>query len=219
MSRIFNKDESCIPDAIRRDWEMLFIDFSILKIRWQNYRELFAEEEIFNLLHDVAPHFFQYCEDIFRDDLMSQICRLNDEPGGKGKRRATLKRLFKISVVEKMCDDDSLIRLKKLMDDAARKAEPFRQHRNKRISHSDLKYRQESFCGSTSLPGVSRKQIGDAIKSIHRFLNFYPETFDRTTWSDEIIQPHAGSAQLINYLLRAQAARSSTHDDNSGEKN
>ena len=77
-------------------YHALWHQMSLLHIRWNSYRELFAASpQTIALLNSAAPAFFFDTERIMWEDVLLHLCRLTDPPqvGRQKKETLTLERL------------------------------------------------------------------------------------------------------------------------------
>ena len=137
--------------------------------RLNEFEHLFGKAEHVELLNFVGGAFFREVQWVLLDDLQLCISRLTDPPkSGKGKN-LTVKRL------PEFCKCDTLRKeVEAHVVEACKAAgKSARQHRNERISHTDLAYA----IGDSELPSIVLKQIrvsldavGAALQTVSREL-------------------------------------------------
>ena len=122
--------------SIKEVFEKLNDDVITLSWKWQILRTLFNTQEKVDLLSETAPSFFQACQITFADDVYLALSRITDSPQTSGQDNLVISRL--INGVDQTQDPNFYKKLKTLIDDALSACTPFRQHRHKRLAHSDL---------------------------------------------------------------------------------
>ncbi|MGU3345806.1 AbiU2 domain-containing protein [Pseudomonas monsensis] len=169
-----------------------------LHLVWEQYTQLFGEgEETVNLLNRTAGLFFKVVQDELWDSVLLGVSKLTD-PAQTGKN----KNLSIRSLPDLIADSVLRGRVLDLCDEALKKAEHARDHRNKRIAHQDQRYFYNR--EAHSLGGVSRTLVREMLQAITAVMNeinvFYTDT---TMFYDEISS--GGDAAWLVHKLKSMA--------------
>jgi hypothetical protein len=68
-------------------------EVSWLHLKWNDFRELFADRETVELLNSAAATFFHDLQRQTWEDVLLHLCRLTDPPKSSGKANLTVRRL------------------------------------------------------------------------------------------------------------------------------
>lgn len=181
----------------------LLQEVALLTLKWQNVRELFVvSRERVEILNRTAGGFFGLVQITFRDDAFLALSRLTDPLQSGNKDNLTILRL--LEHLDKNRNPTFYESLEKQTATAIERCKPFRLWRNKKLAHSDLgtalKFAPEP------LPGVSVKEVNEAVQSLQIVMNsFNHYFFDTTTVFDSIIQS-GGPDRLIHHLRKGLEA-------------
>jgi hypothetical protein len=137
-----------------------------LTFQWRSYRSLFATSKArVNLINDSAPGMGRLIHDLLVEAVILGICRVAD-PASTGKNKNLtlegLVRLLSPAPVE--------TRSKWLSDQCAKikhVATALKEHRDKRIAHTDL---DVALGPGNELPAIPRRQIDEVLALIHEFM-------------------------------------------------
>ena len=140
-------------------WE-LCDEVAHLRLKWDFYLELFGNRENAILLADLARASYRLLDEMLSDAITMSVCRLSDSPSTGRYENLTLQALTK-----KCSSIPDLDELWKRFRDAC---EPFREHRNKRISHDDLNTATKP-C-ETRLPVIDQSQVEDVLSQAEEVL-------------------------------------------------
>lgn len=195
---------SNIPADLDVIFQELKTEIIWLHGRWKIYRQLFAHsEDRIHLLNECAPVFFYIMQDDLVSDVQVTLCKLTD-PARKGKfDNLSLDQLQ--TRVEAQGEHQLAATLRNLLDDLHAKCQPFRRHRNKRLSHLDLSTVMQS--SSSSLPDISRRMIEDALEVVRNYMNVIEMHYDQfATGYQHFFMVSDGDAlvSMLKYGLRYQ---------------
>ncbi len=147
------EETSRLLDALAGEWAAAFDQLRELEI-------LFSDQERVDLLNRVAGPFFAHIQQVMFDDLLLRISRLTDDPGSGSRTNLTIRRL---PALFKSNDD-----LAKEVEAALQAQESARIHRNRRLSHTDLKMAYA--VGQGALPRASLSEIRQVLDSTYAAL-------------------------------------------------
>lgn len=172
----------------------LMDDFSWLRVKWGEYRELYATSpERIDLMNSAAGLFFRIFQDTMWEDALLHLCRLTD-PAVMGR-----KQNLSITVLPELCPNDILRNAVKTLVEKAVVATSFaRDWRNRHIGHRD---RPLALGLAHPLAAASRAHVSEAISTIHKVLNKISEQLLGSTIADDVGIPPTGAEALL-YVLR-----------------
>ena len=121
--------------------------------------KLFGEAKHVELLNLVGGELFADIQRVLQDDLVLRVSRLTDpQSSGGGKDNLTIQRL------PALCERDELRKeVQEQVDAAVRAASTAREHRNQRISHTDLTYA----LGDSELESNTLRQLRKVLDAVH----------------------------------------------------
>jgi hypothetical protein len=186
-----------IDPQLREVFEKLDDDVVTLSWKWQILLGLFGSQDRVDLLTSTASTFFQVVRTTFADDIFLMVSRLTDSPETSGQSNLVITRL--VGGVDKEQYPDFYQRLQTLTDDALTACEPFKQHRHKRLAHSDLNAKLQP--ASNLLPSISTDQITKAIESLQKVLNEFNVHFNDSETSFKVYES-GGVKALVTYLQK-----------------
>lgn len=167
-----------------------------LHLKWDIFRELYADRDTVDLLNSAAPAYFHELQRQTREDIFLHLCRVTDPPLSAGKPTLTLRRL-----PGSVSDQAVRLNLQGLVDDAVQKTAFARDWRNRRLAHTELNRSQP-------LAPASRKHVEDALNAIRQVMNRLEQTYLNKTVSYEHTIPDLGGvASLIAVLRKGVGAR------------
>lgn len=92
-------------------------EVSWLHLKWNDFRELFADRETVDLLNSAAPAYFHELQRQTWEDVLLHLCRVTDPPLSAGKPTLTIRRLPGL-----VSDEMVRVELQLLVNDAVQKA-------------------------------------------------------------------------------------------------
>jgi hypothetical protein len=183
-------------------YHTLYNEVIWLHAKWKQYRILFGESpERVELLNSVAGFFFGVIEQVLWEDTILHIARLTDSLQSVGEDNLTLLRL-----AETVQDPTLAEEVKKLVEQAQSAAVSARIWRNKHLAHRDLALALDP--RAEPLPGISRKQMEDALASMRKILNKIEVHYLRSEVAFEEFLAHTDAECLAYYLKVAVDAES-----------
>ncbi|WP_238399364.1 hypothetical protein [Pseudomonas chlororaphis] len=164
-------------------------------ILWEQFEQLFGvNEETVQVLNSSAPSFFGIVQVQFLDAVMLGISRLTDSPENKSQKNLSIR------AIPPLVSD---LNVRKQVNDALKVAlgatKFARDHRNKRIAHSDLLHVQR--CSAKPLPPATREKIKGGLDSICTVLETLNGHYRQSEFAyDTLI--YGGGAESVVSLLR-----------------
>ena len=191
------------PDLDRVE-KLLRLEVIWLHQKWQEYRRLFAGPEgRISVLNRAAPSFFRTIQDVMWDDILLHIARLTDSAATMrhaDKRNLTLQCLPAMFSDAKLADE-----LQGLVNDSVAKAGFAWKWRTKRLAHTDLAVALGR--AATRLPGVSRADIEQVLKSFRKLLDHVQGVRAGCTTAYEHISTTGDADDLVSHLQTSLKAR------------
>ncbi len=174
-------------------------DFSDLVLKWTLYRTLFGtNQERVNLFNSVSGFTAELLERTLFESVLLDLRCLSDP---LGKDSISIDKIMNLLVVSEKRPFQSRA-------SAAKKAVSFaRDWANKRIAHSDWKYRT----GQSKLEGASRASVEAALIAISEFINEFARMKLGTEFGFEIIRLIDGDEMaFLEALFDAHQARNAS---------
>lgn len=165
---------------------------------WKEYRVLYGtSEEQLQVANRAASFFFKIVQDELWDAVLLRIARLTDPIKSAGIANLTLRALPPL-----VSDQELSLEVTALVHVCIAKAEFAREHRNKRIAHSDLLRATNT---AAPLSGISRRHVEEMLESLRNVMNAVDVRYRETTvmYQDFIC---TGGAQRLVYVLRQAEA-------------
>jgi hypothetical protein len=176
-------------------------DVTNLHMYWKIYRQLYAySDQRVALLNETGPLVFYVLQHLLLDEVTLAICRLTDPAFTGKKENHTLERL-----TAEVRDEQLSRTLREMMTTIQESAKPFRDRRNRAISHSDLNTK----LGVTTnpLPGVSREMVENTLTRIRGLLNAYDHHyFKNTRLYEDVLLPLGADGDFLSEQLRRAVA-------------
>ena len=192
--------------ADKRLYKSLHQQVSNLHMYWKVYRQLYAKSsKRVDLLNETGPLVFYILQGLLIDEVTLAFCRITDPVRSAGKATHSLTRL--IARVDGRTYPILKRDLQNLLDDLKTRVKPFRDRRNKAIAHSDLGITLK--ITKSILPGVSRKEVEDALVVTRKLMNRYEHEFklNHTAFEHVILPLGSDGDFLAEQLKRAVAFR------------
>ena len=163
-------DKAASPE-ITELYKPLWEDVAGLYLKWRIYRQVFATAQAdLDVLKETAGVFFTFTHNMWIREVVRVFGCLTDPPKTGGKKNLSLPALVE-AVDQVKGPTDLLLKL----DDVISSYEPFRDHRNRNISHHDLDTRKG--IAVVPLPSISRIDIERALRSIGDLMNAIEDLF------------------------------------------
>jgi AbiU2 len=190
-----------MPQHIRELFLELCDEVINLNLRWQFLSELFGKQENAALLANVASASFDVIGNALGEVIIMSICRLSDGLQYRDRPRLTLQRL--INSCPGIPDSD------KLWTDFSSACKPFREHRNMKFGHYDLKTTLSPH--ENPLPSIGRAEVEEVLQIAATVLK---GVYRRYSSGDiAIVSPHhiGGADTLIYWIKAGYEAERRTH--------
>jgi len=192
-----------IPKDIEPIWDYLKRQVTFLRMRWKIFGQLYgASAKRVDLLNNSAPFFFGVIQNTMIDDISLSISRLLDKKNQSGFDNAVLRVLLDHPDVSLTTEDHG--EAVGFLEKAAKSSQGIRQHRNKRIGHSDLAIAIKQ---SKPLPEILRKDIESCIDAFESYLNVFEHHFGIDSTAFKLTYAEDDGEALIACLQQAAAFR------------
>jgi hypothetical protein len=187
------EEKNTMSAELARVFDELHQDMCHICLEWNLFRELFAEsKDRLALLDRTAKALFSKLHGVLQDSVYLGLTRMTDPEKTGQHYNLTIRQLIETARGE---DPSLLARAGAAVTNAEQICLPFRDHRNKRIAHSDL---PSSMKGSFVRP--SRQSVEDAIKSIEEVMNIFYRHYKNTEYRYKHIIFSGGGDALDCYL-------------------
>jgi hypothetical protein len=186
--------EAAMGPALGSVFYALYNEVVWLHAIWQEYRVLYGtSEEQLQVVNRAAGFFFKIVQDELWDGVLLRIAKLTDPPKSAGVANLTVRALPTL-----VTDLALSQQVAGLVDACILKAEFAREHRNKRIAHSDL---LRSTNPAVPLSGISRRHVEEMLEALRNVMNALDVRYRETTvmYQDFV---STGGAQRLLYILR-----------------
>ena len=164
-----------------------------LHLKWSDYRELFAESDLVDVLNSAAPAFFHDLQRQSWQDLLMHLCRVTDRTKTVGKDNLTIRLLPGLVTSQQLKDE--LEHLVQVVSDATDFA---RDWRNRRLAHDELRVGRNV----TPLASAKFDYIDTALAAIRTVLNRLEQHYLNKTVSYEDTIPALGGVQSFIAVVR-----------------
>lgn len=179
MSTIYERFDSkmFIGPETAKMFESLDREVINLFYRWKLFRQLFdGGEKNINLLNRSGANVFALLLRLIRDDVYLTLCRLTDPAKSAGIDNLNLR--FFLNELKADVNVLTALALESQFAELKTVTKPMREHRNKRLAHSDLKIAQKV----NSLPSELRDELDDALHALAKLMeHLHMIVFKRTT--------------------------------------
>lgn len=171
-------------------------EVSWLHLKWNDFRELFAEPENVELFNAAAPVFFHDLQRQTWEDVLLHLCRITDPPKSSGKSNLTIRCLPTL-------DSEPPLRasMESIVDDVIQKTVFARDWRNRRLAHKELVPDQP-------LASASVDHVGDALAAVRMLMNQLEQHYlNKTVSYEQPIPALGGVASFITVLRKGVETR------------
>jgi hypothetical protein len=180
VSSFLNDVSDKIPVGLRQEYALFCGTVLNLREKWLNYNYLYGHsQERVEVLNKCGSTFFSMVQSLFHDDFISILSRLTDPAEKLGSNLSLEQLINKISELKQNSNADIIYQLRGSLEPLREKTSSVRKHRNKRIAHSDytiaIKFEE-------GLPGISRKDIEQALEEAKTFLRLFYFHFTNITF-------------------------------------
>jgi HEPN superfamily AbiU2-like protein len=187
--------DKAAPAAITELYRPLWEDVAGLYLKWRIYRQVFATAQAdIDVLNETAGVFFNLTHNMWIREVVRVLGCLTDPSDTGGKKNLSLPALVKAINQGKGPTD---LQLK--VDHVISSYKPFKDHRNRNISHHDLDTRKG--IAVVPLPPISRIDIEHAVRSSADLINAVEAFFGvPKTDFDKETADRADGDSLLAYL-------------------
>ena len=182
---------------LSNDWEEYFEhlnnDFFDLRVDWRFYRSLFGtNKETVDMLNEISGPTAYILEKAFFERTLLGLRKLTDplKAGKRARASVSIRGLVEFSYLKE--DTELANRIER----AAEAASFARDWGNKKIAHSDLKYRS----GAYQLEPASRRKVEDAMDAIAAVLKWVARVHKNTALATHPIPPLNDERQFLRAL-------------------
>lgn len=188
----------------------LHCEMSRLYLILEQCRQLYTTPETVSILNKTASVFFQVVQSQFFDALLLGISRLTDKAETGGRKNLSINTMCRL-----ILDQQLNAEVFELCEQAHCLSGFAREHRNKRISHLDLKYHtnRESF----PLDIATFTKIENSLKAIEKVIDLVFRRLMKTTVIYKFINLQGSADVLVGKLkqmdMQAQSCSKIIHSD------
>jgi len=165
-----------IGPETKKMFESLDAEIINLFYRWKLFRQLFdGGKKNINLLNRSGANVFALLQRLILDDVYLTLCRLTDP--AKTGRFDNLSLLFFLNELKADVNILTALTLETQFAELETLTKHMRDHRDKRLAHSDLKVARKA----NSLPSVLRGELDDALHALAKLMgHLHMIVFKRT---------------------------------------
>jgi AbiU2 len=164
-----------------------------LHLKWNDFRELFAESDLVDVLNSAAPAFFHDLQRQSWEDLLLHLCRVTDRAKTFGKENLTIRLLPDLVSSQQL-----KVELEHLINVAVDATDFARDWRNRRLAHEELRVGRNV----TPLASAKFDYIDTALTAIRTVLNRLEQHYLNKTVSYEDTIPALGGVQSLIAIVR-----------------
>jgi len=189
---VINRDQEVLGQDLGPLYTALKNEYSILKIKHQEYYTLYGSKSSIIELDKFASFFFYKLQEIMFNDIVLHISRMIEN-----KRTANKQVLSLQWLPDKITDSDRKHEVQKLVDECIKKCEFTRNRRNKYIAHRDY----ELFMRIKPYDlTVKNEEIKQAIDAIWKIINYIESNFFKSSTMERMVTPPSGAIELMQKI-------------------
>jgi hypothetical protein len=189
---------STMPAELGEVFRGFFQEYSIIRVKWRLYKQLFGNTECIDLLNRHGAHGFAVVQDVLIKDLILCITRMTNtskEAWGDPANLATL--LIDLVAHRQTALTDTL---KGIRDRIKPVADGLGRWRDAQISRNDYASFVEMKAGIDALPPPSRQMVEDILSAMSEILDELEAHYPGLQERHEDVS-HAGEfEQLVSHL-------------------
>ena len=182
------------------------INQEVYRLRYacDTFKLLFTTSaEHIEVLNAAGPEFFGMAERLMWDDVILRVCRLTDRVIPGSQKSVTLAQLLSATGWE-ATDGPRWAEFSDKLCKVDVACSACRKHRNKRISHLDLRWASKAL----TLPNTGLKSLNCAVEAIENFAaEMYGEIHADSSISFEILNNDWGVKHLLRRLMNRPSQR------------
>ena len=164
-----------------------------LHLKWNDFRELFADSDLVDVLNSAAPAFFHDLQRQSWEDLLMQLCRVTDRAKTFGKDNLTIRLLPDLVSSQQL-----KVELEGLIKRAVDTTDFARDWRNRRLAHDEFRVGRNV----TPLASAKFDYVDTALAAIRAVLNRLEQHYLSKTVSYEDTIPAFGGVQSFIAVVR-----------------
>jgi len=164
-----------------------------LHLKWNYFRELFADPDLVDVLNSAAPAFFHDLQRQSWEDLLMHLCRVTDRAKTAGKDNLTIRLLPDLVSSQQL-----KVELESLIKSAVSTTDFARDWRNRRLAHEELRVGRNV----TPLASAKFDYIDTALAAIRTVLNRLEQHYLNKTVSYEDTIPASGGVESFIAVIR-----------------
>jgi HEPN superfamily AbiU2-like protein len=190
---VLNEAINAMGSPLGGVYQALGDEVAWLHLKWNDFRELFADSDLVDVLNSAAPAFFHDLQRQSWEDLLMHLCRVTDRTKTFGKENLTIRLLPDLVTSQKLKDE-----LEPLIQDVCDATDFARDWRNRRGAHEELRVGRNV----TPLASAKFDYIDTALTAIRTVLNRLEQHYLNKTVSYEDTIPALGGVQSLIAIVR-----------------
>jgi hypothetical protein len=168
-------------------------DVSFLLAKWDTFEELFGSERGLAPMRKAARFASLVIQSVLMDEIMLHVCRLTDPPPGGTEQNLTLHTIM--DSIRGKFEHSEMKPLSRIKKEIEKLAEPLRDHRNDRISHTAL---ERALSPKPDWPHVSYDHVRTILGKFREFVLTMSGNYDAAQDVKPVIAE--GAAGIVAYL-------------------
>jgi len=193
-----------MPSEVRDLFDPIKESVLALHAYWKLFRQLYMSgPERVALLNATGGQFFSVVQEVLRDSLFIGIGRLTDPPKTFGKDNLSFQSLAEL--ISHTDNDLFSHQVKPTLDSLKARSVAFRDWRNRRLAHSDLRTSLRTH--PDPLPGVSPSDVDSILAEMSRLMNSIQVHYSDTTTMYDYVLIEGDADRMADALERAQKHR------------
>jgi hypothetical protein len=190
---VLNEAINAMGSPLGEVYHALGDEVAWLHLKWNDFRELFAESDLVDVLNSAAPAFFHDLQRQSWEDLLMHLCRVTDRAKTFGKENLTIRLLPDLVSSQQL-----KVELERLINVAVDATDFARDWRNRRLAHEELRVGRNV----TPLAPAKFDYIDTALTAIRTVLNRLEQHYLNKTVSYEGTIPALGGVQSLIAIVR-----------------
>ena len=194
--------ESRMPTDLGDAHKRIGNELHYLYTKWSWFKRLFCtDDESVRLLMDCSEPFALVSRELMRDDIILGVCRITDRAQSCGRQNLTLDHLAGLIPSQEQALSAEL---QQLIEEVHSSCAVFRKHRNRRVSHADMKAALQ--LTNSLLPAIDIAQADEALKAIADVLNAIEDHYDSGEHEYEcgILNWKEAAEELLHFIAHEQ---------------
>ncbi len=189
---------SKMPDDVGVVYDGLYRELSWFKRTLDVLYGLYVDKpDTVAILNDIAPDFFGFLQTTLIDSLIVSLSRMTDNESDGKNKNLSFKRLF--ALIDAQSHGILRQNVENGLSELRLYSQAAREHRNKRVAHSDLAVALKS----QSLPDLLIVDFRKSLEVAHETLNYVLRHFDNCQYSHSVAPAPGGYESLLFAVRRA----------------